>query len=138
MTKGHGSDANPGDGDRVEVDVELRRGAVVTVAVGPRELPDERPITSRESPATFRETTLSGCETLRRAADVLPRLVLRRTADEAREIGVAEVLNAVGPAGLENGRCVLALIGALRAALIDAHVAGLAEATIDLKKLQLK
>ena len=119
MTKGHGSDANPTDGDRVDVDLELRHGAIVTIAVGPRDLP-------------------RGCETLRRAADALPRLVLGRTADEARGIGLAEVLHALGPAGLENGRCALALIGALRAALIDAHVAALAEATIDLGKLTVK
>jgi len=119
VTKGHGSDANPGDGDRVDVDLELRQGSIVTIAVGPRDL-------SR------------GCEALRRAADALPGLVLGRTADVAREINLAEVLHALGPAGLENGRCVLALIGALRAALIDAHVAALAEATIDLKTLTVK
>ncbi|HEY3187635.1 MAG TPA: hypothetical protein VGJ70_09175 [Solirubrobacteraceae bacterium] len=79
-----------------------------------------------------------GCEALRRAADALPRLVLGRTADEAREIGIADLLRAIGPASFENGRCVLALVGALRAALIDAHVAALAEATVDLKNLRVK
>jgi NifU-like protein involved in Fe-S cluster formation len=114
VTKGSGSDANPNDGDRIFIEVELREGKVISIV--PR--------------------VTGGCETSRIAVSGLVALTVRRTADEASEITVADLLEAIGPVDAVHERCVLTAIGALRSALIDAHVTALAEATVESRKLR--
>ena len=99
MTRGFGSDANPGDGDRVKIEVDLEGGVVMAARV-----------------------TGSGCEVSTKASSALARLVRGRGRSEALAIAVADVTSQIGPVDEERQRCVLAAIGALRAAIVDAHV----------------
>ncbi|OLC21440.1 MAG: hypothetical protein AUH33_01920 [Chloroflexi bacterium 13_1_40CM_68_21] len=66
----------------------------------------------------------SGCAAALRAGDTLQRLARGRTTEEAREIGVPQLARAMGGVDAEDERCVLTAIGALRAAVLDAHVRG--------------
>ena len=103
MTRGVGSDANPRDGDRVKIEVDLEGGVVMTARV-----------------------TGSGCEVSTKASTALTRLVRGRSRSEALAIGVADVTGQIGRVDLDHERCVLAAIGALRAAIVDAHVKAIA------------
>ena len=80
MTRGVGSDANPRDGDRVKIEVDLEK-----------------------------------------ASAALARLVRGRARGEALAISLADVTGQVGPIAGDRERCVLTVIGALRAAIVDAH-----------------
>jgi hypothetical protein len=82
--------------------------------------------------------TFGGCETARQAAGVLGPLVVRRSVEEALAIRVEDLLRAMRPVPAENERCVLTVLGALRSALIDVHIAELAEATTDAKRLHVR
>jgi hypothetical protein len=147
MTRGNGSDVNPLDGDRIFIELSILDGriasvgakgvvvAVMSLASGVmrrREL-----ATGAEARATGHET-FAGCETARRAALALGRLAHGKSAEEAFAISVRELMLAIGYVAAENERCVLTAIGALRSALIDAHVTALAEATVEAKTLSLK
>jgi hypothetical protein len=147
MTKGRGSDANPIDGDRVTIELELRDGRVwlsgslgIVVAAqrwvgGAR---STRVFASGEQARAEGGETFAGCEIARAAALAVSQLVNGKSVDEAFALGVPQVLLAIGYVRPENERCVLTAIGALRSALIDAQVAALAEATVEAKKLSLK
>ena len=147
MIKGIGRDANPIDGDLIVIEVEIRDEKVITIA--PQGLLIERMewvggsgrlvqfatgIEARE----LAGDTFGGCDTARRAAGVLWTLAGRRSIEEALAIGVREVIAAMGGAPAENERCVLTVVGALRSALIDAHVAALAEASVEAKRLRVE
>ncbi len=103
MTRGFGSDANPRDGDRVKIEVDLYGGVVMEVRV-----------------------TGSGCEVSTKASSALTRLARGRGRSEALAISVAHVTGQIGPIDEEHERCVLTAIGALRAAIVDAHVKAIA------------
>ena len=103
MTRGVGSDTNPRDGDRVKIEADLEGGVVMTARV-----------------------TGSGCEVSTKASAALARLVRGRARSEALAIGVADVTGQIGPVDEEHEGCVLAAIGALRAAIVDAHVKAIA------------
>jgi len=147
VTKGVGRDANPIDGDLIVIEVEIRDGKVVAVGspgllvgrmeweVGSRRLVEFRTgIEARE----LAGDTFGGCDTARQAARVLWPLVGRRSVDEALAIRVEDLLRAMGTVPGEKERCVLTVLGALRSALIDVHIAELAEATTDAKRLRVK
>ena len=130
MTRGSGSDANPLDGCRIYVGIELRDGKVRTINARV-----DQPLSGPPS------SSPRGCQTARRACATLPSLVLNRTADEAGRVGAMELLRALLATGIVDAaeeRCILTTIGALRSALIDAHVAALAEATVEAKKLSVR
>ena len=128
-------------------EVEIRDGKVVTVGTPGRlvgqmewELGNPRTVELRAG-IEARELagdTFGGCDTARRAAGVLWTLAGRRSIEEALAIGVREVIAAMGGAPAENERCVLTVVGALRSALIDAHVAELAEASVEAKRLRVE
>ncbi len=99
MILGVGSDANPRDGDRVKIEVDLEGGVVMAARV-----------------------TGSGCEVSTKAASALTRLARGRPRSEALGIEVADVTGQIGHLDEEHERCVLAAIRALRAAIVDAHV----------------
>ena len=80
MTRGVGSDANPRDGDRVKIEVDLEK-----------------------------------------ASAALARLVRGRARGKALAISLADMTGQVGPIAGDRERCVLTVIGALRAAIVDAH-----------------
>lgn len=103
MTRGFGSDANPRDGDRVKIEVDLDGGVVMQVRV-----------------------TGSGCEVSTKASSALTRLARGHGRSEALAISVADVTGQIGPIDEEHQRCVLTAIGALRAAIVDAHVKAIA------------
>lgn len=103
MTRGIGSDANPRDGDRVKIEVDLEGGVVMEARV-----------------------TGSGCEVSTKASSALTRLSRGRSRSEALAIGIADVTRQIGPVDEDHERCVLTAIGALRAAIVDAHVKALA------------
>ena len=103
MTRGLGSDANPGDGDRVKIEVDLEGGVVMAVRV-----------------------TASGCEVSTKAAAALTRLARGRGRSEVLALGVTEVTGQIGPVDQGHEGCVLAAIGALRAAIVDAHMKAIA------------
>jgi NifU-like protein involved in Fe-S cluster formation len=102
LTRGVGSDANPRDGDRVKIEVDLEGGVVMDARV-----------------------TGSGCEVSTKASSALTRLGRGLTRSEALAIGIPEVTRQIGPID-ERERCVLAAIGAFRAAIVDAHVKAIA------------
>lgn len=99
MTRGVGSDSNPRDGDRVKIEVDLEGGVVMTARV-----------------------VGSGCEVSTKTSAALARLARGRARSEALAIGVADVTGQIGPVDDEHEPCVLAAIGALRAAIVDAYV----------------
>ena len=103
MTRGFGSDANPGDGDRVKIEVDLEGGVVMAAHV-----------------------TASGCEVSTKASSALTRLARGRARSEVLAIGIADVTGQIGPVDEERERCVNAAIGALRAAIVDAHLKAIA------------
>ena len=103
MTRGIGSDANPRDGDRVKIEVDLDGGVVMAARVAS-----------------------SGCEVSTKASSALTRLARGRARSEALAISVADVTSQIGPVDEERERCVLTAIGALRAAIVDAHVKAIA------------
>ena len=103
MTRGVGSDTNARDGDRVKIEVDLEGGVVMEA-----------------------RATGTGCEVSTKAWSVLARLARGRGRAEALAIGVADVTAQIGPVDEDRERCVLAAIGALRAAIVDAHVKAIA------------
>lgn len=103
MTRGLGSDANPRDGDRVKIEVDLEGGVLMAARV-----------------------TSSGCEVSTKAASALTRLARGRGRSEALAIEIRDVTGQIGPVDEEHERCVLTAIGALRAAIVDAHVKAIA------------
>lgn len=147
MTRGVGRDANPIDGDLIVIEVEIRDGKVVAVGppgriVGRREWEaGDRRMFELKAGIEARELggdTFDECETARQAARVLGPLVVRHTVEEALAIRVEDLLRAMGFVPVENERCVLTVLGAFRSALIDVHIAELAEATTDAKRLRVK
>ena len=103
MSRGVGSDANPRDGDRVKIEADLEGGVLMEARV-----------------------VTAGCEVSTKASAALVRLARGRSRSEALAIGVADVTSQIGPIDGEQERCVIAAIGALRAAIVDAHVKALA------------
>jgi NifU-like protein involved in Fe-S cluster formation len=99
LIRGVGSDANPGDGDRVRIEVDLEGGVVMAARV-----------------------TSFGCEVSAKASSAVTRLARGRARGEALSISVADVTDQIGSLDEEHERCVLAAIGALRAAIVDAHL----------------
>jgi hypothetical protein len=147
VTKGVGRDANPIDGDHVVIEVEIRDGKVFTLApqgliVGRMEWVGG--VGKMVEVATWVEArelagdTFGGCDTSRRAARAVWSLAGGRSIEEVLAIGVGDVIVAMGGASPENERCVLTVLGALRSAVIDVHVAELAEATVDARRLRFK
>ncbi|HTD63995.1 MAG TPA: iron-sulfur cluster assembly scaffold protein [Verrucomicrobiae bacterium] len=103
MTRGFGSESNPRDGDRVKIEVDLEGGVVMEARV-----------------------TGSGCEVSTKASAALTRLVRGRARSEALGIAASDLTAQIGPVDDEHERCVLTAIGALRAAIVDAHVRAIA------------
>ncbi len=96
---GKGSDANPSCGDRTTITVRMRNGRVAQ--------------------ARFRTF---GCTAAIAAASALTVLATGRTATEARDLQPGDVLAALGGLPPRKEACALMATGALRAALVDAHV----------------
>lgn len=96
---GKGSDTNPSCGDRTTITVKVADGRVAD--------------------ARFRTF---GCVAAIASASVLTELVKGRTAEEARALGPGDVIAALGGLPARKEGCALMAIGALRAALVDAHV----------------
>lgn len=147
MIKGIGRDANPADGDRIVIEVGIRDGKVVSVApegiiVGMvKEIGGVTTTVEFETAAEARSTgheTFGGCETARRAAVALFPLARDLPIEEALAVGVRDLILATGEVQPENERCVLTVIGAFRIALINVHVAALAEASVEVKRLRVK
>lgn len=103
MTRGVGNDANPRDGDRVKFEVDLEGGVVMEA-----------------------RASGSGCEVSTKASSAIARLARGRGRSEALAISTADVSGQIGPVDAEHEQCVLTAIGALRAAIVDAHVKALA------------
>jgi len=103
LTRGFGSDTNPRDGDRVKIEVDLEGGVVMEARV-----------------------TASGCEVSTKASSALARLARGRARSEALGINPADLTAQIGPVDQERERCVLTAIGALRAAIVDAHMRAIA------------
>jgi nitrogen fixation NifU-like protein len=96
---GKGSDTNPSCGDRTAITVRIRDGRI-----------DE---------ARFRTF---GCVAAIASASALTELVSGRTVEQARELGPADVIAALGGLPARKEGCALMAVGALRAALVDARV----------------
>ena len=147
MTRGVGRDANPSDGDLIVIEVEIRDGKVVTVGTPGRlvgrmewEVGNPRTVELRAG-IEARELggdTFGGCEVARRAALALGQLVYGRSADEVLAINTRQVIKAIGGVPVENERCVLTVIGALRSAVIDAQVSALVQATYESRTMRVK
>ena len=147
MIKGIGRDANPVDGDRIVLEVGIRDGKVVRIApegiiVGVMEQVGgvTRAVefeTGAEARTSGHET-FGGCETARRAVLALYPLARDLPIEEALAVGVRDLIAATGEGQPENERCVLTVIGAFRIALINVHVAALAEASVEVKRLRVK
>jgi NifU-like protein involved in Fe-S cluster formation len=103
LTRGVGTDANLGDGDRVKIEVDLEGGVVMEA-----------------------RASGTGCEVSTKAWSALTRLARGRGRTEALAISVADVTAQIGPVDEDRERCVVAAIGALRAAIVDAHVKAIA------------
>jgi nitrogen fixation NifU-like protein len=96
---GKGSDTNPSCGDRTSITVRVRDGRIEDLRF-----------------RTF------GCVAAIASASALTELATGKTFDEARAIGPAQVIAALGGLPARKEGCALMAVGALRAALVDAHV----------------
>jgi hypothetical protein len=99
MTRGAGTDANPRDGDRVRIEVDVLNGVVSVV-----------------------KAEASGCDSLGLMVRTLETLAHRKTEDQVWLLDVGAIAKEMGAVTEENERCALTAIGALRSALVDAHV----------------
>ena len=150
MTKGIGRDANPIDGDKIVIEIGVKDGRVATVgahgvvAGGMKWSGTARTYVEFKTGEEARASgdTFGGCDTARRASLILYKLAIGRSVEELLDIRVEDVIlamgGAMGGALAENERCVLTVLGALRSAAIDVHVAQLAEATVDVHRLRVK
>ena len=112
---------------------------VITAAV--RQVGDVTTTVQFRTGAEARELgheTFGGCEVARKAALALGDLVQGRGVDEVLAIDVRQVIEAIGGVPVENERCVLTVIGALRGALIDAQVTALVQATYESRTMRVK
>jgi nitrogen fixation NifU-like protein len=96
---GKGSDTNPSCGDRTTITVRIRDGRVAE--------------------ARFRTF---GCVAAIASASALTELAAGRSVQDARALGPADVIGALGGLPDRKEGCALMAIGALRAALVDAVV----------------
>ncbi|MBM4433726.1 MAG: iron-sulfur cluster assembly scaffold protein [Chloroflexi bacterium] len=96
---GKGSDTNPACGDRTTITVRLRDGRI--------------------EDARFRTF---GCVAAIASASALTELVRGRAVAEARAVEPADVIAALGGLPARKEACAVMAVGALRAALVDAHV----------------
>jgi NifU-like protein involved in Fe-S cluster formation len=103
LTRGFGSDANPSDGDRVKIEVDVEGGVIMEA-----------------------RSTGSGCEVSTKASSALTRLVRGRARSEALAIGASDITRQIGAVDEDHERCILTAIGALRAAIVDAHLKAIA------------
>jgi NifU-like protein involved in Fe-S cluster formation len=103
LNRGFGSDTNPRDGDRVKIEVDLEGGVVMEARV-----------------------TAAGCEVSTKASSALTRLARGRARNEALGISLSDLAAQIGPVDEEQERCVVTAIGALRAAIVDAHMKAIA------------
>jgi len=99
LPDGTGADANPSCGDRTTITLRIAGGWVTE--------------------ARFRTF---GCTAAIAAASVLTELVTGATSDAAAQLEPVDILRALGGLPERKEACALMAIGALRAALIDAHV----------------
>ena len=99
MTQGSGTDANPRDGDFVTIELALRDGQVRILKAEAR-----------------------GCDSIGLMVRSLETLAHGKNEDQVWLLDVAAVGREMGAMSEENERCALTAIGALRAALVDAHV----------------
>jgi hypothetical protein len=99
VTQGRGTDANPRDGDRVTIEVEVQDGVVS--------------VTKAEA---------GGCDSIGLMVRSLETLAHRKPEDQVWLLDVAAIAREMGAVSEENERCALTAVGALRAALVDAHV----------------
>jgi nitrogen fixation NifU-like protein len=96
---GKGSDTNPTCGDRTTITVRVRDGRIAE--------------------ARFRTF---GCVAAIASASALTEMVTGRAVDEARAIDPRELMDTLGGLPTRKEGCALMAVGALRAALVDAHV----------------
>jgi hypothetical protein len=99
VTRGTGTDANRLDGDRVSFEIEIDRGVVSVV-----------------------KAEASGCDSIGLMVRALETLAHRKTEDEVWLVDVGTLRRAMVAVSDENERCAVTAIGALRSALVDAHV----------------
>ena len=98
MSVGTGSEANPRDGDRITMDVDVS---------------DDRIVVTRHE--------VNGCDAAKRSVRALAKMAFGRSPDVVARIAPRELIDRVGLLPDEE-RCALTAIAALRAALVDAHV----------------
>jgi NifU-like protein involved in Fe-S cluster formation len=103
LSRGVGKDANPRDGDRVKIEVDLSGGVVMDVRVSG-----------------------SGCEVSTKASAAVARLARGRARSDALAIGLTDISGQIGRVDEDREPCILASIGALRAAIVDAHMKAIA------------
>jgi hypothetical protein len=101
MSVGSGSDANPRDGDRITVDVDVRGDCVCVTRID-----------------------IHGCNALGLVARELSEMAQGRSPQVVARIAPREIIERLGLTA-EDERCALTAIGALRAAIVDAHVKAL-------------
>jgi NifU-like protein len=147
VTKGRGSDANPLDGDRITIEIVVKDGKLASIAPEGLIVATTKQVGEATTRVDFEAvedasaagwSAFKGCETAWLASKTLVRLAHGRTVEDAFAIGVGELIAAMGHVPAENERCVLTVVGALRSALIDAHVASLAQATVEAKRMRVK
>jgi hypothetical protein len=131
VIRGVGRDANPIDGDRVVIELGVSDGKLAYI--GAEGIRTGTLVAMGEGASAF-----AGCETARRAALVLPTVFIDRSIEEGLAVSVGDLISRMGGAPADNERCVLTVLGAVRSALIDAHVATLAEATVEAKRMRIK
>ena len=102
---GKGSDTNPSCGDRTTITVRIADGRVAE--------------------ARFRTF---GCVAAIASASALTEMATGRSLEEARAIDPRELIDALEGLPARKEGCALMAVGALRAALIDAHVRAAASA----------
>lgn len=144
--RGTGRDANPLDGDSVVFFAAIRDGKVwagpTEILTGMyRQTGDVRTTVQFRSGAEARQLgheTFRGCEVSRNAALALGQLVAGRTVEEVFDIQVGQLIEELGGVPVENERCVLTVLGAMRSAVIDAQVTALVDATYEVRTMRPK
>jgi len=104
LTAGIGTDANPRDGDRITLGIEVQLN-VVTVS----------------------RTEVRGYAASDRASRALAVIASGKRIEEIWQIDARTLATAMDELAEDEERCALTAIGALRAAVVDARVRSLVE-----------
>lgn len=145
VVAGRGLATNAADNDRVVISVGVRDGRVVTIGADSIRTGMTTFAGSETREVWFQNgaearalggETFAGCDVARNAALILYKVFIGRTIDECLAVAEPEVRASMAGDVSDDHGCVIAVLEAVRRALIDVQVTALAEAVVNARRLQ--